>query len=273
MSLRHQVKTIPALKTIRFQGRPLAEYITLSGMLGSVLAAIKLDFDPVALNHGIQRVKFPWHQNQIVWSHSDQLIEVIEHDEIITELEQSCEDIKTEILQIIQARETFPDSNELTNEAGHWTHLNFYHRDGQRNEKIHEKCPKTSAVLDKLPINLRFGFCMVSVLEPKTHILAHSGSSTLRQRYHLCLESLEPKLSKIRIGKKWISWEPGRAFGFNDAIEHEVKHDSNSVRVVLIVDTWPSTIDKDTIDCFLNNPEILNFGVINRMNSPVNIRD
>ena len=67
--------------------------------------------------------------------------------------------------------------------------------------------------------------------------------------------------------------ETRKSIWFNDSVEHEVKHEANSVRVVLVVDTWPSTMNQKTIESIMGNTKILNFGVVNRINQPVNISD
>ena len=273
LRLKQCLKNTPLLGDFEFQGKPLSFYVSGNGMLRSLIGAFQLNFDPIALNHGIQRVQFPWSETEVIWSHKEPTIDVITADEITKTLEDNYQTIKSEILTVMDSREDFPDSDTLTNASGHWSHLNFYQKTGEPNEDLHNKCPNTSNLLKKLPINLQFGFCMVSVLEPNTQIAAHRGSSTLRQRYHLCLESREPELSKIRVGEHWINWTPGVAFGFNDSVEHEVKHASDTVRVVLIVDTWPSSISQEATASIVNNPEILNFGVVDRIVEPVNISD
>ena len=64
---------------------------------------------------------------------------------------------------------------------------------------------------------------------------------------------------------------PEKTFGFNDSVEHEVKHEANAAGVVLIVDTWPSTMNQKTIESIMGNTKISNFGVVNHIAQPVNI--
>ena len=271
--LYRKLKKHRALGEIYFQGKSLNYYVTAGGIFRSLLCAFRLELDPVAMSHGIKRLRFPWSKSEVIWRHDGLVSEIVKKDKTIKALESTYPEIKREILEVVASRKKFPDSDAYTNSGGHWSYLNFYKPNGEPNQHLHQKCPKTSQLLNKLPINLQFGFCMVSVLEPNTYIVPHKGSSTLRQRYHLCLESLEPKLSKIRVGQQWITWKPGKAFGFNDSVEHEVKHEANSVRVVLVVDTWPSTMNQKTIESIMGNTKILNFGVVNRINQPVNISD
>ena len=144
-----------------------------------------------------KRPRFPWSRSEVMWRHDGLVSEIVKKDETITALGCGYPEMKREILEVVASREKFPDTDALTNSGGHWSYLNFYKPNGEPNRHLQQKCPKTSQSLNKLPMNLRFGFCMVSVLEPNTYIVPYKGSSTLRQKYHLCLESLEPKLSKI----------------------------------------------------------------------------
>ena len=42
----------------------------------------------------------------------------------------------------------------------------------------------------------------------------------------------------FRVGAETRVWEPGKAFVFDDTIEHEAWNDSDQPRAVLILDTW-----------------------------------
>jgi aspartyl/asparaginyl beta-hydroxylase (cupin superfamily) len=42
----------------------------------------------------------------------------------------------------------------------------------------------------------------------------------------------------FRVGAEQREWDPGRAFVFDDTLEHEAWNDSDVPRAVLILDTW-----------------------------------
>jgi aspartate beta-hydroxylase len=47
-----------------------------------------------------------------------------------------------------------------------------------------------------------------------------------------------PEAARIRIGEEKYEWREGRCLIFDDSFEHEVWNDSDSERVVLIIDFW-----------------------------------
>jgi hypothetical protein len=262
INLRKILKAKPQISELIFQGLPLSKMASISGLFILLLAFFKKDLNQVAVNHGIVRLKINNYNEEIIWDYPSKRSAIIYADPIVDFLESNFKEIQFEVLNSLEQRTKFPDSDNLTNTKGLWQYLNFYDRLGLRNEQLHEALPKTSLIVEKLPLNLSFGFAFISVLSPNTTIKPHKGSSSLRQRYHLGIEIPENSRSRIRVDKTWISWQEGKAFGFNDALEHEVEHFSNKRRIVLIVDLWPSDIPKEVIDAIESNPELLNFAVI-----------
>jgi aspartyl/asparaginyl beta-hydroxylase (cupin superfamily) len=77
---------------------------------------------------------------------------------------------------------------------------------------------------------------MFSLLAPKTRIPPHHGVANTRLVCHLPL--IVPDHCWFRVGAETRPWEPGRAWIFDDTIEHEAANDSDQLRVVLIFDIW-----------------------------------
>ena len=75
-----------------------------------------------------------------------------------------------------------------------------------------------------------------SVIHPGAHIWPHCGPTNCRIRSHLGLK-IPPGL-KIRVAQQTRTWEEGKFIIFDDSFEHEVWHDGNEFRLVLIVDFW-----------------------------------
>jgi aspartyl/asparaginyl beta-hydroxylase (cupin superfamily) len=75
-----------------------------------------------------------------------------------------------------------------------------------------------------------------SILEPRTRIPPHTGVNNARLICHLPL--IVPPGCGFRVGAETRAWEPGKAFVFDDTIEHEAWNDSERMRVVLIFDIW-----------------------------------
>jgi aspartate beta-hydroxylase len=102
-----------------------------------------------------------------------------------------------------------------------------------------EKCPKTAAVLAQLPL------CDIpdyapgayfSVLKPRTRLPAHTGTTNTRSIVHLPL--VIPEGCSFRVGSQVRAWQKGKAWVFDDTIDHEAWNDSDQVRIVLIFDIW-----------------------------------
>jgi aspartyl/asparaginyl beta-hydroxylase (cupin superfamily) len=122
------------------------------------------------------------------------------------------------------------------NKSPDWSSLHLW-RDGA---KVAANCalfPLTAAILDGLPMADQPGFAptaMFSVLQPRTAIPPHTGSSNTRLICHLPL--IIPDGCRFRVGNDTRAWVMGESFVFDDTIEHEAWNDSDQLRAVLIFD-------------------------------------
>jgi aspartate beta-hydroxylase len=110
---------------------------------------------------------------------------------------------------------------------------------GQPIADAHARCPKTVAALAALPrleLSSRAPSAFFSLLEPGAHIPAHTGVTNVRVTVHLPL--IIPQNCYFRVGGETRQWEIGRAFAFDDTIEHEAWNNSNELRAILIIDAW-----------------------------------
>jgi aspartate beta-hydroxylase len=101
------------------------------------------------------------------------------------------------------------------------------------------KCPTTMGLLATAPQPTQHGrtpAAMFSLLRPKTHIPPHTGVSNVRLVTHLPL--IVPDECGFRVGNDVREWVPGKAWVFDDTIEHEAWNNSEKLRVVLIFDIW-----------------------------------
>jgi aspartate beta-hydroxylase len=128
-----------------------------------------------------------------------------------------------------------------------WAELNyspkwstyFLWRDGERKEAATKKCPRTSEVLANLPMADTPGYAptaFYSALAPHSHIPPHTGVTNTRLIVHLGL--VVPGKCRFRVGNDTREWQEGKAWVFDDSIEHEAWNDSDDLRVVLIFDVW-----------------------------------
>ncbi|HZF96399.1 MAG TPA: aspartyl/asparaginyl beta-hydroxylase domain-containing protein [Allosphingosinicella sp.] len=128
-----------------------------------------------------------------------------------------------------------------------WAELNhsprwsawFLWEDGVRNDAHCARCPATAAALEKVPLLDIAGKApsvMFSVLQPRTRIPAHTGTSNARTTVHLPL--VVPEGCGFRVGAETRQWREGEAWAFDDTIEHEAWNDSDAPRALLILDVW-----------------------------------
>lgn len=124
------------------------------------------------------------------------------------------------------------------NHSRKWTTL-FLWRDGVRQDAVCDACPETAALLRSLPMADQPGFAptaVFSALEPGAHIPAHTGSTNVRLLCHLPL--ILPGPARFRVGNATRKWEIGKAWVFDDTIEHEAWNEADGLRVILIFDVW-----------------------------------
>ncbi|MFC5582827.1 aspartyl/asparaginyl beta-hydroxylase domain-containing protein [Rhodanobacter terrae] len=173
--------------------------------------------------------RFPWHR----------------------ELEAATEMIREELRAVLaenQALQPFLGINSPTelggylrasgNQTAAWDAY-FFYRHGVRYDEQCASCPRTSGLLDALPlarIRDHAPETLYSVLRPGTHILPHRGVTNTRLVTHLPL--IVPPDCAIRVGGEIHEWQEGRCVSFDDTFEHEAWNNSTETRVVLILDSW-----------------------------------
>ena len=131
------------------------------------------------------------------------------------------------------------------NHSPRWSAF-FLWRDGERQAENIRRCPKTAAVIERLPLADVPGKAptvMFSILAPHTHIPPHTGVTNTRAVVHLPL--VVPDGCRFRVGGETRSWVEGQAWAFDDTIEHEAWNDSDKLRAILIVDAWNPYLSED----------------------------
>ncbi|XP_064596923.1 aspartyl/asparaginyl beta-hydroxylase-like [Liolophura sinensis] len=131
----------------------------------------------------------------------------------------------------------FLPEEENLREKGDWKQFTLYQR-GQKNKKNCQKVPKTCALIDQIPAakGCKRGQVKYSVMQPGVHVWPHCGPTNCRIRAHLGL--VVPDGPRISVAGQEGKWVEGKFIIFDDSFEHEVWHDGNSFRLVLIVDFW-----------------------------------
>ena len=164
-------------------------------------------------------------------------------------IEAATDSIRDEFLAVLAAEEGFtpyisyPDDvphNQFAelNNSPRWSAFHLY-KLGRLVPENAAKCPRTMAALEGAPQPDQPGrtpAAMFSLLKPATRIPAHTGVSNTRLVTHVPL--IVPEGCGFRVGNETRQWVPGRAWVFDDTIEHEAWNNSTLLRVVLIFDIW-----------------------------------
>ena len=168
----------------------------------------------------------------------------------LKDIEAMAPAIREEFLQIFRE-----DNNGFTPYVNHpngapveqWKELNrslrwsafFLWKDGKRMEDNCARSPKAVEAVERVPtLNIpNFGpTVMFSVLSPHTHIPAHSSVTNARLVVHLPI--IVPPNCYFRVGNEKRQWKEGKAWVFDDTINHEAWNDSDELRVILMIDIW-----------------------------------
>ncbi len=173
------------------------------------------------------------------------------------QLEAATQSIREELLSVMDAAGSFTpyltsDSDVVQfNDTSHldsedWGAYFFYEQ-GSLNEAHARTCPNTLTTLDQMPLPDVPGstpHALYSRLAGDTRIPPHHGLLNVRLICHLPL--LVPEnCGGLRCGNQVENWQEGRAYVFDDSIEHEAWNNSKQDRVVLLFDIWRPDITEE----------------------------
>jgi aspartate beta-hydroxylase len=165
-------------------------------------------------------------------------------------LEAASEAIREEALGVLAADHAqlvpyiaYPEGLPLDqwrelNHSRRWSAY-FLWKDGVRQEAHCARCPRTVAALAQTPqldIPTRGPTAFFSILDARTHIPPHTGTTNARLTVHLPL--IVPGACRFRVGGEEREWRFGEGWVFDDTIEHEAWNDSDAPRAILIFDIW-----------------------------------
>ena len=165
-------------------------------------------------------------------------------------IEAATDDIRDELVRVLADESNglvpyiaYPDGVPLNqwrdlNHSRKWSAY-YLLREGERLDERLSRCSRSAAALNLAPLAELPGHAptaFFSILEPKTRIPAHTGVTNTRLVVHLPL--IVPKSCGFRVGSETREWIPGKAWVFDDTIEHEAWNDSEDARAILIFDIW-----------------------------------
>ena len=179
-----------------------------------------------------------------------------EHFPWLEQLEAATDVIRRELLGVMAKGAGMRPYVDIaaTDPVNQWDKLNrsldwsafFLWENGKRNDENCAACAETAALIERLPLLDIPGLAptaMFSILKPGAHIPPHTGETNIRAVVHLGL--VIPPDCGFRVGHDRREWAEGKAWAFDDTIEHEAWNRSAQARAILIVDTWNPYLTED----------------------------
>lgn len=171
-------------------------------------------------------------------------------------VEAATAEIRTELIAVLGDDKAFTPYVEVDpnrprhNDAGMTNNPNwgaFYLKKNGRDlaDNI-ARCPKTFGALAGVPmpdVSQRCPSALFSLLRPKTRIPPHNGLINTRLICHLPL--IVPEGCGFRVGNETRAWVEGKAWVFDDTIDHEAWNESGKLRVILIFETWRPELSQE----------------------------
>ena len=155
-------------------------------------------------------------------------------DEICQELAEVLQTPEVLVPYIEAHRDATPGASHKLLNSLDWSAF-FLWKDGAPVPDNARRCPRTLSALDGVPlchIKGRTPSILFSVLRPGARIAPHTGYINTRLICHLPL--LVPPGCRFRVGNDEREWKRGKAWVFDDTIEHEAWNPTDRLRVVLI---------------------------------------
>ncbi|MDX2220081.1 MAG: aspartyl/asparaginyl beta-hydroxylase domain-containing protein [Burkholderiales bacterium] len=167
----------------------------------------------------------------------------------VAPLEAQCANIREEAVRLLQDASAFqpylqsdPDRPRKTQDGmtdnPDWSAC-YLIRNGQVVGDIAARCPATMAAIQALPLcelPRRSPSVLFSLLKPGAHIPSHCGLANIRLIGHLPV--VTPSGCFLRVGNETREWTQGKAWLFDDSIEHEAWNRSNETRIILLFEVW-----------------------------------
>jgi ornithine lipid ester-linked acyl 2-hydroxylase len=154
-------------------------------------------------------------------------------------LEDGWREIRAELDDVLTRRRDLPNFQDILRDVAPISHDDqwktfFFLAYGYRAEANCARCPRTTALLDRIPGLVTAFF---SILSPHKRIPPHRGPYRGVVRCHLGLMIPDPPDScGISVGGEVGRWQEGQTLFFDDGYEHFAWNNSDETRVVLFLD-------------------------------------
>ena len=164
-------------------------------------------------------------------------------------VEAATADIRAELMQVLQDGAAFKPyiqsdpSRPRREQDGlldnpEWSAFYLW-KDGEPVPANAERCPRTMRALESVPlcrVPNRSPSVLFSLLRPGARIPPHTGMVNTRLICHLPV--VVPGPCPFRVGNETREWVEGKAWVFDDTIEHEAWNPNMATRVILLFEIW-----------------------------------
>lgn len=163
-------------------------------------------------------------------------------------VEAATGDIRAELVEVMESDDAFspyvtgesnrPQADHALKDNENWGAFYLW-KDGEIVPENAARCPKTVEVMKGFPlagIKGRSPNVLFSLLRPGMRIPPHNGLLNTRLICHLPL--VVPEGCGLRVGDDSRTLEEGRAWLFDDSIEHEAWNNSGENRAILLFEIW-----------------------------------
>jgi aspartate beta-hydroxylase len=167
----------------------------------------------------------------------------------LDKVEAATADIRAELIEVMKdqsvfkpyvqgnPRRPYSEQRGMLNNPD-WSAFYLW-KDGEIVPENATRCPRTLDALAEVPtprVNNRMPSVLFSLLRPGAHIPPHNGLINTRLICHLPL--IVPPNCAFRVGNDVRVPVEGKAWVFDDTMEHEAWNSSNQVRVILLFEIW-----------------------------------
>ena len=167
----------------------------------------------------------------------------------LNQLEAATAEIRGELIEVLKEDSAFKpyveanprvpqtDPQQMLNNPK-WSAFYLW-KHGELVRENAARCPKTVQALAAVPFSQlknRSPSVLFSLLRPGAHIPAHTGEINARLICHLPL--IVPPNCALRVGNDTRAVVEGKAWVFDDTIEHEAWNRSSETRVILLFEIW-----------------------------------
>lgn len=152
------------------------------------------------------------------------------------ELEANFDAVRAEVERLVEARTLvrYGDIDPMrAAEVSTGWRLYYAYMLGVANEQARRDLPTTLSFAERTPNVVN---ALVALLEPGVTLSAHEGPYAGILRYHLALRVPEHHPPRLRVHDERYTWRTGESIVIDDTFDHEVYNDSDSIRILLIID-------------------------------------